>query len=601
MIAEVYPVRRMPRKFDHFDYSVPDDFKLLRGQYVIIPFRIGMCVGIVKRVKEKPLRGVKLKAVSSIIDGISLREQEIDFLESVARSITQSVSSLFFVALPQPSKKIEFSAFSQNITNTQRFNHLDNDNATIDRLAHTMTEKRSAWIQSPDLLHASCILNRFLLLRPDHKTIILCPNVRDARLVSNWLNAKLCVTGEENNTERFSAWQHFRSMKRGLLVCTRTGLFLPDAMTTTVVVLRSGHSNHVEHNRNPRIDTREIAFLFSEKFSTKLFFFDVFPRVDDLYRFKEENMLWYHSDQKVKFINPSKEKKFSENIALVSSTAQKVSEILETGGRVLVILNKKGYAWKLRCQDCNQTILCPICGRSVRVEQHVTVCKHCVSVSPIPSRCPSCKSTRIAHRGFASGRIVELFKKWYPNIIISLLDAEQKKFDKSASVVLTTRAYLENHFDPTSHNTFSCIVYLDADVSFFSSHFRSSECAALTFFEWLGVVRSFQSEFIVQTEENEFFTQLLDNPEKFLKDELAQRSSFRQPPFEKWIQINVRESDPKKCEWETQILKQKLEQISDVRVSGNLIVRVPFFCLNDVQDVFAGLDDKIIIDTNAFS
>lgn len=103
MIAEIYPLRRVPRKFDHFDYVVPDGIKISRGQFVEIPFRNDKCAGVVKSVKEKPLRGMKLKSVISVFESVVLREQELDFLESVARAIAQPVSSLLYVVLPKPT------------------------------------------------------------------------------------------------------------------------------------------------------------------------------------------------------------------------------------------------------------------------------------------------------------------------------------------------------------------------------------------------------------------------------------------------------------------------------------------------------------------
>lgn len=477
----------------------------------------------------------------------------------------------------------------------------ENEKVTIDRLSHEMNEKHRAWIQSPDLWRACLILKKYFHINQNQKTIILCPNVRDARFVAKHLSVDFCVTGEEDNKERFIAWETFRSQKKCTTVSTRVGLFLCDATTTTVIVLRSGHPNHVEHNRNPRIDTREICKKFSEKFATNLFFLDVFPRADDLHSFSKENLLWYYGNPSVKFVNPSVEKFVSDNPVIVSTTAQEISDTLNHDGKILVILNKKGYAAKIRCQDCNDTFVCQTCGRSVRVEQSTIACKHCASILPIPTRCPSCKSVRLVHRGYAIGRVTELFRKMFPSNLVSTLDAESKSMDNLADVTITTKAFLENFFDPNSCDKFDCVVYLDADSALFSSHFRATEYTAWSFFEWLSVARASKARFIVQTEESAFFSKILSEPEEFLKNELNQRALFNQPPFEKWIHIDIRELDQKKREWEWQIIKQELEKISGVKTTKNFVIRVPLESFDQTMRIFSKLEDKIIIDTNAFS
>jgi len=601
MIAEVYPLRRMPRKFSHFDYSVPENISLERGHFVLIPFKTNQCLGIVKRVKDKALRGIVLKNVSSVFEEIKLRDEELSFFELIAKSISQSIPTLLYTAFPRPAKQ-SYEKLNNAFAITQ-LTVPNQESATIVRLANAMTERRSGFIQALDLRRTCAVIARFLYEKPKQKVAILCPNVRDARIVAKYLGSfsPLSVTGEESNGERFLAWKSYRENPNGLLITTRAGIFFCDSPTTTLIVVRSGHQNHVEHRRNPRIDAREIAFLFSQKFTTQLFFFDVLPRVEDVFRFKEENILLFNSESEVRFVRPSIEKAVSEHVAIVSSTIQTISETIEQQGRVLIILNKKGYAWRLRCAECGYIFVCSKCGHLVRVDEQTLTCIHCDTIDPIPLRCASCRSSKIEFRGFGSGRIIEILKKNFPTSSIQLIDAQNKSFDPEVNITLATRAFIENYFDPSQDSLFQCVVYLDADLPLFSPNFRSAEQASIYFYEWMGLARANHAKFIVQTEEQGFFDQYLHDPIQAFTEEKARRESFQQPPFEQWIQIKVRETEDKKRELQMDVLKQQLEHIPGVRVTSDFVVRVPFSQIEEIRNVLNDLNDNFLIDTNAFS
>jgi primosomal protein N' len=558
-------------------------------------------LGIVKRVKEQALRGIILKNVLSVFEEIKLRDEELSFFESVSKSISQSVSTLLYTAFPRPKKSN--SEKTENNLPVTTLTVPNQESATIVRLANAMTERRIGFVQAFDLRRTCAIIARFLYEKPKQKIAILCPNVRDARIVSKYLGSfsPLCVTGEESNDERYSAWKSYRENPTGLLITTRAGIFFCDAPTTTVIVVRSGHQNHVEHRRNPRIDAREVVYLFSQKFTTQLFFFDVLPRVDDIYRFKEENILLFNSELKVKFVRPSVEKSVSEHVAIVSSTIEVISETIEQQGHVLIILNKKGYAWRLRCKDCGHVFVCSRCGHLVRVDEQTLTCIRCEIIDPLPLRCTQCRSSKIEFRGFGSGRIVEILKKIFTTSSIQHIDAQQISFDPDVIITLATRAFIENNFDPSQDNLFQCVVYLDADLPLFSPSFRSAEQASMYFYEWMGLARANHAKFVVQTEEQEFFEQYIHDPMKMFTEENARRLSFQQPPFEQWIQIKIREAEDRKRELQTNALKQQLENIQGVRVTSEFVIRVPFSRSEEVLKILGDLGDHFLIDINAFS
>jgi len=65
---------------------------------------------------------------------------------------------------------------------------------------------------------------------------------------------------------------------------------------------------------------------------------------------------------------------------------------LEKGRWVFWILDRKGYAGEIFCEDCGSPVRCPKCGGVMRWEDKTgrLRCLDCGSVEPVPEKCPTC-------------------------------------------------------------------------------------------------------------------------------------------------------------------------------------------------------------------
>ncbi|MEK7615526.1 MAG: hypothetical protein AAB431_04055, partial [Patescibacteria group bacterium] len=486
------------------------------------------------------------------------------------------------------------------------------ESETVARLAKQMHERRFSFLTIPDLRRTAAVIARYLYQQPDQKAVIVCPTVRDVMLLCRFLHqlSPLFVTGEETNQERFEAWKNYRHAKKALLITTRTGLLYPDAATTTLFLVRSNHANHIQHDRNPRLDARVVTKLFAERFTTNLFFMDVAATLEDLLQFGKDQFLFFPIRTPVQFIDAAKERPVSSQSAITTTTCERIAEVIEAGGRVLVVYNKKGYAIRLRCAQCDHRFVCSSCKHLVRVHATTIQCVHCGLTEPSPQRCPSCKSPNVQQRGYGSERLHELFRGWFPNTTIQLVDAQHPEFDSSVTLTLATQYFFENHFDPFDEHRFQCVIHLDPDSPLFATSFRATQRAIHGLCEWIGVAHANHVPTVVQTEEGGLFEDFLQNPILQLEEEYSIRSTYAQPPFAQWIRVTIREEEKKKRELEAYLLTASLQKFEGVRVGTQatsvtdeqvLVVRTPLTVLQAVLHFFSTLDDHYIIDVNAFS
>jgi len=114
----------------------------------------------------------------------------------------------------------------------------------------------------------------------------------------------------------------------------------------------------------------------------------------------------------------------------------------------LWILDRKGYAGEILCEECGEPIKCVKCGCAMRVERDDTRCVSCGVRAPFPDECPNCAGRLLSARRpglealtpLADAAIVS------PVPILSPDDADEKirrvLRENPAGVILGTRAVL---------------------------------------------------------------------------------------------------------------------------------------------------------------
>ncbi|MDO8754826.1 MAG: hypothetical protein Q7J80_13090, partial [Anaerolineales bacterium] len=203
MIAKVYPLKRMSRRLSVFDYTVPVGMEVKRGDIVCIPFRSSVLFGVVARVTDMPVRGIRLKALQSKSEDGSLREEELSFFEDLAFDLAQSVSSLLYVCLPLTSSTSHTPTALPVSPSPLVFS--DREYQTAETTAKILKTRKKAFVHLDDLRSSALLLRAYALANPQAALVAIVPTVRDSHLLMSHLSElhPLLVTGQESLAQRF--------------------------------------------------------------------------------------------------------------------------------------------------------------------------------------------------------------------------------------------------------------------------------------------------------------------------------------------------------------------------------------------------------------
>jgi len=474
VIAQVYPVIRMPQSRAGsgggvFDYAIPEDLAREPGDVIRVPFRGRTVMGVVKSLQPTSTFGT-IKPIDGSTPLFRLSSQEIAYFEQIAQELGISVPTVLYNAFPQAGARgprpVSESAVQKLSIPTTDVERLSSDVRSVLRASR-------AFVWCEDIRYAAALIAG---VQKTHTgpTLILCPNVRDVRLMSAYLSshAPTVVTGDETEPRRFANWMQWRNAG-GIFIGTRIAALMPHPSLSAIYIIRSGHDNHREPKRVPPFDARIGAERLAELVGAKLIACDAAPTSTQL--LPDRTIIGRAPDTDTLVVSQSKERPHAEHVFVSPSASAAIAEALAHGQRVLAVLNRKDATSKI---------------------------------------------------GLGISEAARGLRAAFPTATVAILEKAAASVPRS-DILVTTRFYIENVFNPAHPEGFGLVADLDPDALLYSSLAGAIEETMRTCFEWRAVAHANRCPFIVQTTRPELFERMFSDPIGLLKQEADAAGAYR--------------------------------------------------------------------------
>ena len=362
--VNVYPIKRLPRRFGAFTYVVLDETasEVIRGSFVIIPWRSGSVRGIVSEVHARKPEG-ETKLVSELMT-MRLSESELCVYERVAEETFQSVSSVLAAAFPTPSRNLAKKSTSSGASSGAGMAKLSSSVSRRTLSEFEMFAKNPppfAFVATDDLVDTA-LLVRLLAKRWQGSLLFLVPHFHDlkiaAELLTTWgLEPSLCAS-DLTELQRHDLARAWRKGEIPLLLSTRLGsLFLPPDHLSAIVVGRSGVEEHAQYDHNPRYDARRLAQAWSQVRGCPLILCDTLPLPPEIVCDCRQILKASPKEPFGEIINLQDRVRFGDDPLLSEPLTTAIGETVKQDKRVLFICNQKGLGARLECGQCKFTEL----------------------------------------------------------------------------------------------------------------------------------------------------------------------------------------------------------------------------------------------------
>ena len=584
-VAEIIPLRNNLTK--GFHYYIPPEMEDIAyiGKRVKIPFRNKQIVGVItKKIYQTNI--TSLKNIEEVIDPIPvITESILDLADWISRYYICPIGTVVNYIVPTKISRKKILAFLQNGVDNQSqpgvdINMVNNGISTLEEKENQFPLPENSELQyndapdKPFLFHYNNhnLRDRFYrkcinrVLQRKRQVFIMVPDqwccAELKKKLANRYGAKLGIFDKKvSQTEKYI---RFLKAKRGdvdVVIGTRSNIFLP-FKDLGLIIVEQENSLLYKEERMPRYNAKHVALSRGKLEKIEVILSSHTPSVDSYwcaennkYILKTEKQM-IHSQKifpEIKLVDLKEEKAYQRIISF--ELQQNISQCLKKGEKVILFLNRRGFAGHMVCSQCGHVIKCPECNHILAY--HITgeiksvLCHMCGKRVRMEEYCPKCGKGRIKPVGAGTQHVEALTKRMFPKATVSRLDIdnapgaiEQKKiineFNRGKIDILIGTQII---FRQVKYDNVGLLGLILADYLLNIPDYRSAE---LTFQFIYNLALQYSTrkdakKILIQSYQPEHYSlQAIEkiNYRLFYQQELLIRKELDYPPFTQMIKID---------------------------------------------------------------
>ncbi len=572
-----------------FSYRVPPEMGVVPGQRVRVNFAGRTVTGFVVATGENAPAGVppdRIKEVTGLIDEEPIFDARfVNLARFVAESYLCSVGEVMALALPSGSSAS--SRFRNpfgppalrevSLNEEQERVHRDIAAAVGDggrlHLLFGVTGSGKTEVYIREALDA---------MAEGKSVIYLVPEISLSSQIYERLHH---VFGEElvlyhsriTAQQRLFNWGRFYRGEARIAVGTRSAVFMQAPRLGLIVVDEEHDGSYKEHS-TPRYNARRIAAYRSRVEDLTVIMGSATPSVESLHAAKGGVMRLHrltgrHGGAELPEIHIVPMESARKPDLLSPLLKIESRKAMERGEQVIYLLNRRGFAPVVICDDCGEVITCPDCSISLNFHQgdHL-ICHYCGYRTRIPERCRACDSEALTKLGVGTQRVEEVVRKNFSAARIFRLDQDSSRKKKTVydlidrmksgevDILLGTQMVAKG-FD---FHRVTVVGILLADIGMSLPDFRATErvYALLTQVSGRCGRGEKKGRVIVQTlnPDNPLFGYLKNHDyEGFYEYEISMRRALQYPPFARIARLLVRGKSEERVKEASESLSEKLK------------------------------------------
>ena len=597
----------LPKIFNHpFTYRSKLKTKLKTGDLVRVPFGKKTEIGVVWKKIYDPQKNISLKNIESKIENVQIKTDLINFVEwfSSYNLIPLGKSLKLCLGDYKNIFKKEVLTFNQNILKKQKFSLNNYQKKSLKDLKSFGTKFNVSVLQGITGSGKTIIYFERVkeILKNNKQVLIMLPEIflttQFKKRFEDFFGFQPCVWHSKINLkDKRSAWYGVAKNKIKVVIGARSSLFLP-FKNLGLIIVDEEHDQSYKQDEGMVYNARDMAVSRASFENIPIYLITSVPSLETFKNIKDKKYNHTKVSQRYKNFNLPNTKIINLNLEKMKNkfisdkTFETINSYLEKGDQVLFFLNRRGYAPFLICKKCKHRHICSNCSiyLTYHKNKNKLICHHCgINTSTIKTCSKDKKKCEYHMYGPGVEKIYEELKIRYPekNIKIfssdylankseNILEAiESNKVDIIVGTQMISKGF--------NFKKLNCIVVVDADFSGRGYDLRTTEKNIQLYNQLSGRAGRFSSESIIiyQTlsPANDTLRDIIiNNPEKFLENEMIIRQENELPPFSRLIAIIISSSNKNQSILAATEIKKRLMQIENIEILGP--VESPLIKLN---------------------
>lgn len=371
-----------------------------------------------------------------------------------------------------------------------------------------------------------------------------------------------------------------------IVVGARSAVFAP-VRDLRVIILDEAHDGSYKQEEEPRYDARWVARWLSRRHGALLVEGTATPSVESFRPgIRPLEMRMRPSGAEAPAVEVIDMRRQGGSGVLAPRAVAALRTTLVAGEQAVVLLNRRGYAAYLMCEECGEVVMCRDCEISLTYHRgsRALMCHHCGRRTAVPGVCPTCSAAALRRGSPGTERVVDELRGMVPGDSLFRLDSDVVTSgtrvseilatfrDTSPAVLVGTQMVAKGHDYPLV----TLVLVADADTGLYMPDFRAAERTFQLVTQVAG--RAGRSvapgRVLVQTwnPDAPCIRMAVAREElAFYREELATRERLGYPPYRELIRLVVSGAHEDKVEAGGRHLAGKLRTVlEDVRGPARL-------------------------------
>ena len=375
---------------------------------------------------------------------------------------------------------------------------------------------------------------------------------------------------------RAAGWTRIRAGDADVVIGTRSAIFAP-LRNIGLIAIEEEDDPNLKEETEPLYHAREVAKFRAQQHQAVLLLASPHPTMETL------TVLGPHA-------MPPSGPSYGAPIQVVDlrSTAfgmllsdpliDAMAETLAAHDRVVLYLNRKGFAPALQCRDCGGSPSCSRCHVAYTFYKHRgrLACHYCGASAELPDVCPDCHAAKLEPSGTGTERVEDAVRRLHPSARIERLDRDRAPRPRQADAI--RRRFNAGEIDiligtqmvmqGPSLRSAGLLGLIHAEAGLHLPDFRAGERTYHGLLDAISLVRP-DGRVIAQTwlPAHPVIEALAQNrPALLYEPERSFRESLGYPPFAQLISLRVSATHAARAQAAAQQWSERL-----ARVGGNVI------------------------------
>ncbi len=242
--------------------------------------------------------------------------------------------------------------------------------------------------------------------------------------------------------ERLDAWQSLRDGRKRIAIGARSAVFAP-IHDLGVIILDEEHEGSYKQSETPRYHARAVAAVRCQREAALCLLGSATPSLESWsnaqsgrYTLLElPKRVTDHPLPHVQLVdirggesprsNGGSGTRAPGGPALSGPLREAIEGRLEKGEQCIVLLNRRGFATFVQCENCGKVWSCEHCNVSLTYHrrQQTIICHHCGFRERPPVHCDECE-TRISYSGIGTEQVEQRLGDAFPAARIARMDLD---------------------------------------------------------------------------------------------------------------------------------------------------------------------------------